>query len=292
MLEEGAMERLDRRRCFWSERLDRLAAYLEKLKMQSHRIVSREEWLSERKALLACEKALTKARDEVARQRRELPFVRVEKPYRFEGLKGEESLADLFEGRSQLIVYHFMFGPEWQEGCRGCSFLADHIDGAVPHLAHRDVTLTAVARAPLRRIEAFKARMGWRFKFVSSFGSDFNFDHGVSFTAGEIATTGEIAYNYKMQKGSDELPGISVFYKNERAEIFHSYSSYGRGGDLLIGTYNYLDLVPKGRDEDSFAFPMAWVRHHDRYGDGHAVDPKAGHMPPRKTSCCEGRGDS
>jgi predicted dithiol-disulfide oxidoreductase (DUF899 family) len=217
----------------------------------------------------------------------------VEKPYRFEGLKGEESLADLFEGRSQLIVYHFMFGPEWQEGCRGCSFLADHIDGAVPHLAHRDVTLVAVARAPFLRIQAFKARMGWRFKFVSSFGSDFNFDYGVSFTADALAA-GEIAYNYNIQKGFDELPGISVFYKDGKGEIFHSYSSFGRGGDLLIGTYNYLDLVPKGRDEDGLAFPMAWVRHHDQYDDFYAVDPKAGYMPPERTasSCCEGHGDA
>jgi predicted dithiol-disulfide oxidoreductase (DUF899 family) len=261
--------------------------------MDPHRIVSRAQWLVERKAHLAHEKALTKARDEVSRQRRELPWVRVEKRYVFDGPQGRESLADLFAGRGQLIIYHFMFGPQWSEGCPSCSFLADHIDGTIPHLAHRDVTFVVVARAPLERIEAFRKRMGWRFKWVSSFGNDFNFDYGVSFTDQELAS-GEVAYNYKMQGGVDELPGISVFCKDSDGEVFHSYSSYGRGGDLLIGTYNYLDLVPKGRDEDGLAFTMAWVRYHDRYDDGYVVDAKQSYTPPEKmeASCCSAHGDS
>ena len=251
--------------------------------MQPHRIVSPEVWLAERKALLACEKALTKARDEVARQRRELPWVKVEKPYVFEGPEGQASLSDLFHGRSQLVIYHFMFGPEWREECPSCSFLADHIDGAVPHLANRDVTLIAVARAPLAHLEAFKKRMGWRFKWVSSFGGDFNFDYHVSFSEAELGR-GEVDYNYRMQAGLDELPGISVFCKDETGQVFHSYSSYGRGGDLLIGAYNYLDLVPKGRDEGGLAFTMAWVRHHDRYDRGYAVDPGQAQGPPEKSA--------
>ena len=262
--------------------------------MQAHMIVSREEWLVARKAHLACEKALTKARDEVSRQRRELPWVKVETPYIFDGPDGKETLADLFDGRSQLIVYHFMFGPEWKEGCPGCSFLADHIDGALTHLAHRDVTLRVVSRAPLIRIEAFKKRMGWRFKWVSSHGSDFNFDYHVSFTKDDVAK-GKVDYNYKMQDGHDELPGISVFHKGAKGDIFHTYSSYGRGGDMMIGTYNYLDLVPKGRDEDGLASTMAWVRHHDNYGDGDGVDPAGTYAAPQSSapkssepSCCAG----
>jgi predicted dithiol-disulfide oxidoreductase (DUF899 family) len=258
--------------------------------MEPHRVVSREQWLVERKALLACEKALTKARDEVARQRRELPFVRVEKAYRFEGPAGGETLAGLFAGKSQLVVYHFMFGPDWPEGCPGCSFLADHIDGTIPHLAERDVTLLAVSRAPLKRIDAFKKRMRWRFKWASSFGSDFNYDYGVSFTREQLAK-GEVEYNYKMQAGHDELPGISVFYKDDAGRVFHSYSSYGRGGDLLIGAYNYLDLVPKGRDEDGLPRTMDWVRHHDRYDDGRATEAEARCAPAEKVgSCCAAAG--
>jgi predicted dithiol-disulfide oxidoreductase (DUF899 family) len=252
--------------------------------MSPHRIVSREQWLIERRALLACEKALTKARDEISRQRRELPWVKVDKAYRFRGPAGEESLADLFGAKTQLIVYHFMFGPDWEEGCPGCSFLADHIDGAMPHLAQRDVSLVAVSRAPLDRIAAFKRRMGWQFNWASSAGSDFNFDFGVSFTKEELAK-GEVEYNYKRQPGSAELPGISVFCKDRAGTVFHSYSSYGRGGDLLIGAYNYLDLVPKGRDEEGLALTMAWVRHHDRYDSGAAVD---GSLPDAESdsSCC------
>lgn len=235
--------------------------------MPSHKVVSREEWLEARKAHLAKEKDFTRLRDELSRQRRELPWVRVEKRYVFDGPGGKETLADLFGGRSQLIVYHFMFGPGWEQGCPSCSFLSDHIDGALVHLAHRDVTLVAVSRAPLSQIEAFKKRMGWRFKWVSSFGSDFNYDYHVSFTKEEMAK-GKVYYNYDLREfGSEEAPGTSVFYKDGTGAIFHTYSSYARGLDMLVGAYNYLDLVPKGRDEAELPWTMAWVRHHDRYDD-------------------------
>lgn len=246
----------------------------------NHRVVSNEEWLEARKAFLAKEKEFTRQRDDISRLRRELPWERVEKQYVFDGPKGKESLADLFDGRSQLIVYHFMFGPEWSEGCPSCSFLCDHIDGAIAHLNARDVTLLVVSRAPLPKIEAFKKRMGWRFKWVSSFANEFNFDHHVSFTKEEIAK-GKVYYNYELTEfGADEAPGISVFYKDASGEIFHTYSAYARGGDILIGTYNYLDVVPKGRDEDSLSFTMAWVRHHDRYNADYVVDPNASYQPP------------
>ena len=234
--------------------------------MRQHKVVSREEWLALRKAHLADEKKFTKARDELSRQRRDLPWVRVDKAYVFEGPSGKETLADLFDGRSQLIVYHFMFGPGWEQGCKSCSFVADHFDGAAVHLAQRDVTLVAISRAPLPELEAFRRRMGWRFKWVSSFGSDFNRDYHVSFTPEEMAK-GPVYYNYDSSRfGSEEAPGASVFYKNETGDIFHTYSVYARGLDILLGTYNFLDLVPKGRDEDKLEFTMAWVRHHDRYG--------------------------
>ena len=233
--------------------------------MQPHKIVSRDEWLAAREAHLANEKRFTKARDELSRQRRELPWVKVEKRYVFDGPDGKETLADLFGGRSQLIVYHFMFGPGWEQGCPSCSFLADHFDGAALHLAQRDVTLAAVSRAPLPQIDAFKKRMGWRFKWVSSHGNDFNRDFHVSFTPDELAS-GEVYYNYAMGKfPSEEAPGASVFYKNDAGDIFHTYSAYARGLDILVGAYNFLDVVPKGRDEDGLDFTMAWVRHHDRY---------------------------
>ncbi len=229
------------------------------------RVVSRAEWIAERKQFLMKEKELTRLRDELSRQRRELPWVRVEKNYVFDGPKGKESLADLFDGRSQLIIYHFMLGPEWSEGCPSCSFLSDHFDGALVHLAHRDVTFIAVSRAPIQKIEQFKKRMGWQFKWVSSHENDFNYDYHVSATKEEIAN-GKMYYNYTMEDfGSDELHGVSVFYKNGNGDIFHTYSSYARGGDILIGTYNFLDLVPKGRDEEGLPYGMAWVRHHDRY---------------------------
>jgi predicted dithiol-disulfide oxidoreductase (DUF899 family) len=260
----------------------------------NHKVVSREKWVEARKAHLAKEKELTRQRDELSRQRRDLPWVKVEETYVFDSPKGKETLADLFDGRSQLIVYHFMFGPGWEEGCPSCSFLMDHVDGATVHLNARDVTLVAVSRAPLHQIEAFKKRMGWRFKWVSSYGNDFNFDYHVSFTASEMAK-GKVYYNYAMQEfGAEEAPGISVFYKDEAGDIFHTYSTYARGGDILLGTYNYLDLAPKGRDEDGLAFTMAWVRHHDRYGADYAIDPNATYSPPKGSICshCSGEDHS
>jgi predicted dithiol-disulfide oxidoreductase (DUF899 family) len=229
-----------------------------------HEIVSQETWLAARKAHLAKEKEFTRLRDQLSAERRALPWTRVDKRYVFEGPEGSQTLADLFDGRSQLIVYHFMLGPGWEEGCRSCSFVADHFDGALVHLAHRDVTLLAVSRAPLAEIDVFKRRMGWRFRWVSSFGSDFNADFHVSFTKEELAA-GKVDYNYGLVEGYDELPGLSVFYKEDKGEVFHTYSAYARGLDMLVNTYNYLDLVPKGRDEAALPWTMAWVRHHDRY---------------------------
>jgi predicted dithiol-disulfide oxidoreductase (DUF899 family) len=235
-----------------------------------HKVVSSEAWLAARKAHLAKEKELTQRRDELSKERRELPWVKVDKRYFFDGPAGKETLADLFDGRSQLIVYHFMFGPGWKEGCKSCSLVADTIDGAAVHLANRDVTLAVVSRATLSEIEAFKKRMGWRFKWVSSNANDFNYDYHVSFTESESAK-GQMYYNYAVRQfPSGEGPGASVFYKSAPGDIFHTYSSYARGLETLIGTYNYLDLAPKGRDEDELPQTMAWVRHHDRYGEDRA----------------------
>jgi predicted dithiol-disulfide oxidoreductase (DUF899 family)/predicted SnoaL-like aldol condensation-catalyzing enzyme len=242
--------------------------------VRSHKVVSREEWLKARKALLAKEKELTRQRDELSRQRRELPWVKVEKNYIFDGPKGQETLADLFDRRSQLIIYHFMFGPGWEEGCSGCSFLADHIDGARVHLEHHDVSLVVASRAPLPQLEAFKKRMGWRFKWVSSNGSDFNYDFGVSYKREDL-DQGNVFHNFQMQKlSSEEQPGLSVFYRAEAGDIFHTYSTYERGLDLCVGAYNYLDLMPKGRNESS---PQDWVRLHDRYGDVDESAPAMSH---------------
>lgn len=238
----------------------------------SHKVVSDAEWLEARKAFLTKEKAFTRQRDELNRERQELPWVKVEKNYAFDGPNGQETLVDLFGGCSQLIVYHFMFGPEWAEGCPSCSLLADNIDGSLVHLADRDVTLLAVSRAPLSKIEAFKKRMGWYFKWVSSNTNDFNYDYNVSFTKEEVEK-GNMYYNYARNFfPSDEGPGVSVFYKDAAGDIFHTYSAYARGGDILINTYNYLDVTPKGRNEDSFAFTMSWVRHHDRYENSPLLD--------------------
>jgi predicted dithiol-disulfide oxidoreductase (DUF899 family) len=232
-----------------------------------HRVVSRDEWVAARKALLAEEKEFTRARDALSAERRTLPWVKVEKEYLFDTPDGKRSLAELFDGRSQLVVYHFMLGPGWEQGCPSCSYLSDHIDGANLHLPHRDVTLLAVSRAPLPQIEAFKERMGWRFEWVSSYGNDFNRDYHVSFTEDEMAQ-GEVYYNYAMTEfPSEEAPGISVFYKDTGGAVFHTYSAYARGLDMLVGAYTWLDLVPKGRDEASLPWTMAWVRHHDRYDD-------------------------
>jgi predicted dithiol-disulfide oxidoreductase (DUF899 family) len=228
----------------------------------NHPVVSREEWLRARKAHLTREKELTRLRDDVSRDRRELPWVRVDKEYAFETPEGRKTLPELFEGRSQLIVYHFMFGPDWKEGCPSCSFLSDHFDGPHVHLANHDVTLVAVSRAPLPKIEAFKRRMGWRFPWVSSHGTDFNRDYNVSFTKDEVAQ-GKAFYNYEPQGyPADEAHGASVFTKSAAGEVFHTYSAYARGCDILIGAYHFLDLTPKGRNETK---PMDWIRHHDRY---------------------------
>lgn len=231
-----------------------------------HKVVSRDEWLKARLMHLAAEKEFTRKRDELSRQRRELPWERVEKNYVFNASEGRCTLADLFEGRRQLMVQHFMFAPGWQEGCKSCSFMADHIDGARVHLAARDTSFAAISRAPLADIERFRRRMGWQFKWVSSHGTDFNYDFGVSFKA-EEKTKAEVLYNYGKRPFEEELPGVSVFYKDDAGDVFHTYSTYGRGVEVMMGAYNYLDLTPKGRDEDGLPYSMAWVRHHDKYGD-------------------------
>jgi predicted dithiol-disulfide oxidoreductase (DUF899 family) len=241
-------------------------------------IVSEKEWLDARKEFLKKEKELTRLRDSLRAERLRLPWVKVEKEYRFDGPKGEVTLADLFEGRSQLMIQHFMFGPEWEEGCPGCSFLADHADAARVHLEHHDVTLAAVSRAPWPRIEAFKKRMGWKFDWVSSFRSDFNFDYHVSFTQ-EDREQGRSIYNYEVSKDNemDELPGHSVFYRDPTdGAIYRTYSMFSRGGEELIGAYNYLEFMPKGRNENGPHHNlMDWVKHHDRYG-----------APEEKKACC------
>ncbi len=238
------------------------------------KVVSRAEWLAARRELLAEEKAVTHANEAVARKRRELPWVKIDKDYVFEGPNGKEKLADLFGSRSQLIVYHFMFGPGWNEGCVGCSFLSDHVDGALQHLEQQDVRYVAVSRAPLAEIEPFKKRMGWKFKWVSSFGSDFNYDFHVSYSKEEVAK-GKVYYNFGMQDAyGDEVAGISVFYKDSNGDIFHTYSQYARGGEGALGTYFFLDLTPMGRNENGPGFNLTdWVRHHDRYGAGGLVQP-------------------
>jgi predicted dithiol-disulfide oxidoreductase (DUF899 family) len=234
--------------------------------MQQHPIVSEGEWFALRKELLVKEKEFTRLRDLLGAERRALPWVKVEKAYLFDGPDGQQTLADLFGGRSQLIVKHFMLGPGWSEGCVGCSFELDHVDGILVHLAHRDVSYVVVSRAPVPEIEAFKRRMGWHVEWVSSGATDFNFDFHVSFTPDEIAR-GEAYYNYEMRKiGIDELSGRSVFYKDENGDVFHTYSSYGRGGEDVLGTYRLLDIVAKGRDENGPNRNLTdWVRHHDRY---------------------------
>ena len=227
-------------------------------------IVSESEWLVARRDLLRREKELTRLRDQVSEHRRQLPWVRVEKEYVFAGPDGKETLAGLFDGRSQLIVYHFMLGPGWEEGCKSCSYLADHFDGANIHLPHRDVTFIAVSRAPLPEIQAYQKRMGWRFRWVSSNENDFNFDYHVSFTP-EEEKKNEVCYNYQKQEFmSDELPGLSVFCRDEEGAVYHTYSTYARGLDGLVGTYQFLDLVPKGRGENPES-TMDWVRRHDEY---------------------------
>jgi predicted dithiol-disulfide oxidoreductase (DUF899 family) len=256
--------------------------------MTDHAIVSPEEWLIARKELLKKEKELTRLSDELSRQRRQLPWVKVEKSYRFEGPAGTETIADLFDGRSQLIVYHFMFAPGWTEGCTGCSFISDHIDGANLHLANHDVTVVAVSRAPLAEFRPFQKRMGWRFKWVSSAGSDFNYDYHVAFTKEQVAQ-GKVCYNYGMSDhAAEDLHGISVFAKDAAGDVFHTYSSYARGGDILLGAHNFLDLTPKGRNETS---TMNWVRHHDRYDDGRLVSLTVDSAAPETAKACCNSGE-
>ena len=234
---------------------------------EKHNVVSQKKWLAARKAFLVKEKKFTKLRDELGRQRRALPWEKVEKEYVFNGPDGRETLAELFDGKSQLIVYHFMFGPDWNEGCAHCSFWADHFDGTRIHLRHRDTTLVVVSRAPLKKLEAFRKRMGWKFKWVSSFNNDFNFDYHVSFKP-EETKSGKVFYNYrKTAMDMEEREGVSAFCKDRNGDLFHTYSSYERGIDMLNTTYHFLDLTAKGRDEDGLEFTQSWVRFHDRYED-------------------------
>ena len=242
--------------------------------MLDNPIVSREEWLEARKTLLTLEKEETKLRDRIRAERLKLPWVRVDKTYLFDTPQGKKSLADLFDGRSQLMIYHFMFGPDWDAGCPGCSFLSDHIDGTLPHLNNHDVTYVAVSRAPLEKIEAYKKRMGWKFPWVSSFGSDFNFDYHVSFTAEELES-GKVFYNFgplPRDQAHDELPGMSVFFRDEAGTLYHTYSDYARGGEEVLSTLMILDRAPKGRNETG---TLSFVKRHDEYEE-----------KPQAQSCC------
>ena len=252
-----------------------------------HRIVSRQDWLQERRALLAEEKEMTRLRDRLSEKRRALPWVRVEKTYVFDTPDGQETLADLFDGRSQLIVKHFMLAPGQTDPCVGCSFEVDHIDGVLMHVQHHDVSYVAVARAPLAEIEAVKRRMNWRFRFVSSFGSDFNYDFGVSFTPEQVAA-GKAEYNFQeTEVPLEDLSGLSVFCRDETGAIFHTYSAFGRGAEEVLGAYMYLDLTPKGRNENGPNFDLTdWVRHHDRYGAPGRVNAVGRWEPAESAGCC------
>jgi predicted dithiol-disulfide oxidoreductase (DUF899 family) len=232
--------------------------------LSNHKVVSQKSWLTARKALLVKEKKFSRLRDELNQQRRQLPWVKVEKEYLFDGPSGKKTLADLFGDKSQLIVYHFMFGPGWKEGCPNCSFWADHYDSVNLHLGQRDTTLVVISHAPLKEITPFKKRMGWKFNWLSSNRTDFNFDFNVSFTPGQLKS-GKATYNYApFTMDMDEREGVSAFYKDKRGDIYHTYSSYARGIDLLNTTYNFLDLTAKGRDENPDR-PQDWVRYHDEY---------------------------
>jgi predicted dithiol-disulfide oxidoreductase (DUF899 family) len=233
----------------------------------SHPIVSHDQWTEARVRFLAKEKEFTRLRDELSAQRRTLPWERVEKDYVFDAPDGKETLGDLFDGRTQLVVYHFMLPPEWDAGCKSCSWWADNIERNVVHLAHRDVTMILVSRAPLAKIEAFNKRMGWTTKWVSSQGNNFNADYGVTLAADGKASDGKADYNYGSMRASGEMPGISVFYRDPERTVFHTYSCYGRGLDMMNAGYQFLDLVPKGRDEADQKHPMAWLRHRDSYDD-------------------------
>lgn len=244
-----------------------------------HPIVTRDRWIAERKALLAREKELTQQQDRLAAERRALPWVRLDdNAYVFDTPDGPRRLGELFQGRRQLLVQHFMFGPGWEQGCKSCSFMADHLDGMAPHLAQRDIALLAVSRAPLAEIQAFKRRMGWQFPWASSHGSDFNRDFHVSFTAAD-RVDGEVYYNFHMTPfPQEEAPGISIFCRDDAGQVFHTYSTFGRGVEVMMGTYNLIDLTPKGRDEAGLSYTMEWVRHHDRYESA----------APAPAACCGG----
>jgi len=236
-----------------------------------HTVVSRDHWLADRKALLAREKELTQLQDRIAAERRALPWVRLETDYVFDTPDGPRHLSELFQGKRQLLVQHFMLGPGWEQGCKSCSFMADHLDGAAIHLAHRDIALLVVSRAPLAEIERFKRRMGWQFAWASSNGNDFNRDFHVSF-APEDRQDGEVYYNFHMTPfPQTEAPGISVFCRDDVGQVFHTYSTFGRGVEVMMGTYPLVDLTPKGRDEAGLSYTMEWVRHHDRYEDAVAA---------------------
>jgi predicted dithiol-disulfide oxidoreductase (DUF899 family) len=243
--------------------------------MEPHRIVSREQWIEARKAHMAHEKELTRARDRLAAERRALPWVKVDKDYAFAGPNGRAHLADLFRGRPQLIVQHFMFAPDWDAGCKSCSFWADGFERMIPHLAARDTTLVAVSRAPLAKLDAFSKRMGWSFDWYSSEGSDFNYDFAVSFTPEQIKA-GHASYNFGTSGfGIEDAPGISVFYRDEAGNIFNTYSCFARGLDMMNAAYHYLDLTPLGRHEEGLPYPMDWVRLRDQYQPA-----------PSQASCC------
>jgi predicted dithiol-disulfide oxidoreductase (DUF899 family) len=230
------------------------------------KIGSRSEWLAARKQLLDREKQITHEREQLAEARRALPWVEVTEDYAFERTRGKAKLADLFDGRSQLLVYHLMFAPEWDAACKSCSFWADNFNGITAHLAQRDVTMIAISRAPLAKLSAFARRLGWNFEWVSSHGSPFNYDYGVSFTPEQLAT-GTITYNFGSHKAHrSDMPGISVFSKDDAGRVFHTYSCYARGIEAMNGAYQFLDLVPKGRDEASLPYTMAWLKLHDEYG--------------------------
>lgn len=243
-----------------------------------HPVVSADQWLAQRKALLAREKELTHLKDQVARERRALPWVRIDKHYVFDTPSGPHTLAELFEGRRQLVVQHFMYTPGAEQGCKSCSYMADHTDGALTHLAQRDTTVVAVSRAPLADLERMRKRMGWQFQWISSSESEFNYDFHVSFTPEEMAG-GAVYYNYVQQPfPHPDAPGISVFYKDDAGQVYLTYSTYGRGVEVMMHTYNFLDLTPLGRNEDGLSYPMEWVRHHDRYEAAPAAASAA--------SCC------
>ncbi len=235
--------------------------------IKGHQVVSHADWMKARTAFLAKEKEFTRQRDALSRSRRELPWERVEKNYVFDGPEGKETLSDLFQRRSQLVVYQFMFGPESKQGCPHCSFWADNFNDIIVHLNQRDVTMVAVSRATLAAIEAFRKRMGWSFRWLSSNGTDYNCDFQASFTP-EALKSGKAVYNFgTIDPGTTDREGVSVFYKDEQGAIFHTYSAYARGIDMFNTAYHYLDIVPRGRDEDKLEFTQAWVRHHDRYED-------------------------